>query len=356
MQRVWSKSRLYGVSLAISLAIHALLCCLLIIFAKGFLGEKKPKRLVPRSKEIVVHVVNSVLKKEKKEPLPPSASKAFLRTRRQDEIDDSKKRVATFIGEHDTQAKSSANPVRGASSLLISQEGDKPLHSQHIETTQSLYQSGRVADGLAERGRVVERFPEPFLKEQHTEKSRDRVQKDKPSRNQSMELAKKVDRRTLSQQESRRQQQSLSPKKTSSKLMKKKRHMVSNSFEKFQGNQRKTRIVGSISRRGQSALDVQATPKGRYQAKIGRIIERQWLLQCERNRDHIVPGMLSLRFYVDTKGKVSGIAFEEAVGSNGIEKGFTQRAIRHSDLPAMPPELVREQRGAPIELIYNFYF
>jgi hypothetical protein len=124
----------------------------------------------------------------------------------------------------------------------------------------------------------------------------------------------------------------------------------------FRSEVRKTRLQGSISRRGESSRDVQNTPLGRYQAKLSKAVEREWQRNCIRYRDHITPGMLTIRFLVDEKGEVSSFRFIEVVESSEIEKGFTLKSIQSADIPRMPKEIVRELDGDPLELIYNFFF
>ena len=124
----------------------------------------------------------------------------------------------------------------------------------------------------------------------------------------------------------------------------------------FNAHSRKTKVTGSISRRGKSALNVKNSPLGRYQALVSKAVELQWRRNCEQHRDHIVPGVISLRFYIDKNGKISGIKFQEVIEGNYIEQGFTQRAIRQAKLPRMPKSVLKELNGDPLELIYNFYF
>ena len=98
------------------------------------------------------------------------------------------------------------------------------------------------------------------------------------------------------------------------------------------------------------------SPLGRYQALVSKAVELQWRRNCEQHRDHIVPGVISIRFYVDQSGGVSGIKFQEVIGANFIERGFTQRALRQVELPKMPESVLKELEGESLELIYNFYF
>lgn len=124
----------------------------------------------------------------------------------------------------------------------------------------------------------------------------------------------------------------------------------------FRGNQRKTAIVGSISRTGRSALDVADSPLGRYQAVISRAVELEWQRNCVRHRDFITPGFLTVRFFVETSGKVRTVQFVGNMETGEVQKGFTLNSIRDADIPAMPPTVKKEFEKEPLELIFNFYF
>jgi hypothetical protein len=124
----------------------------------------------------------------------------------------------------------------------------------------------------------------------------------------------------------------------------------------FSGYQRKTVIQGSISRSGRSALDVEDSALGRYQATISRAIELEWQRNCMRYRDSITPGFLTVRFFVDAKGKVRNVQSVGAMQTGQIQKGFTFNSIHDAAIPAMPRELGRDYQEDPLELIFNFYF
>ena len=124
----------------------------------------------------------------------------------------------------------------------------------------------------------------------------------------------------------------------------------------FRGNQRKTELKGSISRSGHSAVDMEAGALGKYQAAIGRAIEKSWQRKMIENRDYILPGSLSLRVVLDPQGKVRSILPVNEFKGGIIQKGFTHSAIREADLPAMPAEVKSELDGDPLELLYNFIF
>jgi hypothetical protein len=124
----------------------------------------------------------------------------------------------------------------------------------------------------------------------------------------------------------------------------------------FSGYQRKAAIVGSISRTGRSALDVVDSPLGRYQAAISRAVEQEWQRNCVRHRDFITPGFLTVRFFVETSGKVRTVRFVGNMETGEVQKGFTLNSIRNADIPAMPPAVKKDYEKEPLELIFNFYF
>jgi outer membrane biosynthesis protein TonB len=124
----------------------------------------------------------------------------------------------------------------------------------------------------------------------------------------------------------------------------------------FRGNQKKTRLEGSISRLGRSALDVEDSALGRYHAAVSRAVEKEWQRNCVRNRDYITPGQLTMRVMLEASGKVRSVGFMEEFGVGNIPKGFTLNSIRDAEIPAMPGELKKQLDGEPLELIYRFNF
>jgi hypothetical protein len=124
----------------------------------------------------------------------------------------------------------------------------------------------------------------------------------------------------------------------------------------FRGNQRKTQLKGSISRRGESSLDVKSGPLGRYNAALSRAIEKAWQREAVANRDYIVPGVIRVRVVLDAEGQVRSVGKVDEFGIGAIQRGFTYRAIREAELPDMPDEVRNELDGDPLELLYNFIF
>jgi hypothetical protein len=124
----------------------------------------------------------------------------------------------------------------------------------------------------------------------------------------------------------------------------------------FRGYQRKTSVTGSISRTGRSALDVEDSPLGRYQATLSRAVELEWQRNCVRHRDFITPGFLTVRFFVEPGGKVRSVQFVGDMETGEVQKGFTLNAIRDAEIPPMPAILRKQYDKEPLELIFRFFF
>ena len=124
----------------------------------------------------------------------------------------------------------------------------------------------------------------------------------------------------------------------------------------FRTESRKTRVEGTISRQGKSSFDVEATAVGRYKARVNRLIETEWQRLCVVHRDHLHPGILTLRFYVDKRGRVTGLRYLDVVRASEMQKGFTMQSVRQPRLPVMPGEVARELEDEPLEFRINFKF
>jgi len=124
----------------------------------------------------------------------------------------------------------------------------------------------------------------------------------------------------------------------------------------FQGNQRRTAMTGSISRNGRSALNVDESAEGRYQALIGKAVELEWQRNCVRHRDFITPGFLTVRFYIEPSGRVRSVHFVGDMETGEVQKGFTLSSIREAEIPAMPKELAEFYEGDAMELVFRFFF
>ncbi|MGL4401377.1 MAG: hypothetical protein ACRCXD_16045 [Luteolibacter sp.] len=285
-----------------------------------------------------------------------------------------------FMGERDTQATSDRRPVPDAPALP-SQAGIDPKNRENLETTESRYQDGSVQSTPTARPQqesppAMPTPPAPVADptladtttpgETQKTPGTDDTRTTPPPREALLEGPNPVDVPVSKpdplvseiKPTPPKTPKSGKPAPTPADQPKPKPTAVAKSVNDpaFSGYQRKTAIVGSISRTGRSALDVVDSPLGRYQAIISRAVEQEWQRNCVRHRDFITPGFLTVRFFVETSGKVRTVQFVGSMETGEVQKGFTLSAIRDADIPPMPAAVKKEFDKEPLELIFNFYF
>lgn len=308
-------------------------------------------------------------------PPPAAASPEFVRTSEDQAA--SRPEKAPFIGERDTQATSDRAPDPTAPPLP-SQAGIEPRHSGDLETTESRYQDGSLASDQSAKPQLESPAmmpappaitPDPTLADTTTPgetketPGTDDTKSAPPPREALLEGPNPVDVPVPQEVPKATEIKPTPPKnpkqgKPAPTPADQPKPAVAKTVTDpaFKGYQRKTAIVGSISRTGRSALDVTDSPLGRYQAIISRAVEQEWQRNCVRHRDFITPGFLTVRFFVETSGKVRTVQFVGTMETGEVQKGFTLNAIRDADIPAMPPAVKKEFEKEPLELIFNFYF
>lgn len=313
----------------------------------------------------------------KAEPPPPASAKKpeFIRTSEDQTATPPEK--PAFIGERDTLATSDRSPDPNAPDTP-SQKGIKPRAPDHIETTESRYQDGSPKSSQAAKPESPPApmptpptpNPDPTLADNATpgENSetpgKDDTQSSPPPRDKLMAGPNPVDV-PVPRDVPKKSEIKPTPPKTAkagkpapkpSELPKPPAAKPVVNDPAFKGYQRKTAIVGSISRTGRSALNVADSALGRYQATISRAVEQEWQRNCVRHRDFITPGYLTVRFFVETNGKVRTVQFVGSMETGEVQKGFTLNSIRDAEIPPMPAALKKEYSKEPLELIFNFYF
>jgi len=282
-----------------------------------------------------------------------------------------------LLGERDTRGASELPATPGVMPNRPAQDGAAPLYAGHVETVNKTYQEGSL--GKDKSGEDTEVPHEASvssgdeLSNEQESSSKSAAEDALPAEDQNKHLAlgEKRPAQQVSQDENvvdkileKEESEADRPKEQTNEIAQKEaeKDLGDGSVDQnpkkdgFSGFSRQTRVTGSITRQGKSALNVRNSPLGRYQALVSEAVELQWRRNCEQHRDHIVPGVISIRFYVAQDGSVSGIKFQEVIGANFIERGFTQRALRQVELPEMPKSVQEELKGESLELIYNFYF
>ncbi len=278
-----------------------------------------------------------------------------------------------FIGERNTQATSDRAPDLAAPPLP-SQAG---MDREDLETTESRYQDGRLGSGQPSKpqeampvlpaeavARKSDSEGETISEESTTSPEADAFKSTPAPEEKLLKGTSSVDVPVPKRPEESNEIKPTTTKhpKNGESTTKTTENQKTAAASKpitdpaFAGYQRKAAIVGSISRTGRSALSVADSPLGRYQALISRAVELEWQRNCVRHRDFITPGFLTVRFFVETSGKVRTVQFLGQMETGEVQKGFTLNSIRDADIPAMPAAVKKDFDKEPLELIFNFYF
>jgi len=121
----------------------------------------------------------------------------------------------------------------------------------------------------------------------------------------------------------------------------------------FQRQARPTRISGSVSNRGRSAVAALATPLGRYRKQISDAIGSSWYHHIGSRMDLFSYGTVSVVFTIDRNGK----ARRPRVLSNSSNESFeivTLESILRAEIPPIPPDILPTLEGGQIEIDYTF--
>jgi hypothetical protein len=368
-----SQAKLWLMAFVLSAALNAVILVVIGLWLVAAMIIQPPSRAEP-ALETIALIVPSM------EPAPPDGAAeagvldrpdapSFARTS-PDQAEEAPE-SPDFIGERNTRATSDATP-RPDGPDLPSQQGREPRWEDEIETTESNYQDGELANDrsaepaappmAAEAAAAEPAEPEiapvpadptsasveaPIEKERIAEGPVpvDRMVKDSPE----TEEAPKPTPAERAEEGKEKQEETAKPAEAA-------KPASDPDSPGFRGNQSKTRLEGSISRTGRSALNVEDSVLGRYHASVSRAVEKEWQRNCVRNRDYITPGQLTMRVMLEPTGKVRSVGFVEEFGVGNIPKGFTLNSIRDAEIPAMPAELKKQLDGEPLELIYRFNF
>jgi hypothetical protein len=319
--------------------------------------ETPPSASVAASKPVaIIHAIPA----EDATAAETSKRQAFARTS-PDQTGTPEEKPA-FIGERDTRSASDRTPVASAPPLP-SQAGIEPRDKTDIETTESDYQDGELTEDNTTAPtpeEVAASAPSPAPAQETTPTA---AASSPPPREVLLEGPNPVDvqvpRETGTGEEIKptpKPQPAEAQNTPPAPTVLEQPRLAASDKPAFRGFQRKTAIVGSISRTGRSSLDVEDTALGRYQAAISRAVELEWQRNCVRHRDFITPGFLTVRFFVETGGKVRSVQFVGDMETGEVQKGFTLNSIRDASIPPMPSTIRKEYAEEPLELVFRFYF
>ena len=106
----------------------------------------------------------------------------------------------------------------------------------------------------------------------------------------------------------------------------------------YQPYKERTRMAGSITNRGTSAVNAVGTPLGRYEKILFDAIGSHWYAYIERKADLVSLGTTRVSFWIDRSGRVKDLK----VLSNDSNEAFANvclQAILDSKLPPIPEDV-----------------
>ena len=124
----------------------------------------------------------------------------------------------------------------------------------------------------------------------------------------------------------------------------------------FRTAERKTRSSGRFIFGKGAALNVEATPRGQYEADIYRRVAHQWYIACDDHRGDIIPGRITISLRINRQGRLINMSLIHRRGASVSQQSFTFAAIRRAALPPMPDAVKQDIVGELLELIFTFHF
>ena len=126
--------------------------------------------------------------------------------------------------------------------------------------------------------------------------------------------------------------------------------------EGFRTNENRTRSTGHYTIGRHAALNVEATPRGEYEAEIYRRIAYHWYRECDEHCGDIIPGRITVSLRLLRNGSIANMDLINRRGASVSQQSFTFAAIRSASLPPMPAAVQKTFSGDKLELIFDFNF
>jgi len=376
--------------------VHLLLFLLLVFLAVSYLMDRRleVEEPVVEKNETVVSLSPEFFQRVAEPPpvVEPVVEKRqqFARTNEAQEVEELKTQTR-YIGERSTQAASELDATDSALAVPT-QVGEEPKRPEQLETIDDQFADGvngltsqSPEDQEASEQPVEDAVPDPaelspppppavedLVDESESSEAKSEDKKEKASEQEQSyletqnALERPKEKKEVNDLKSEENQEEKIEEKVNERpkppvvdenTSPERRQVSGGSSAAASGSEvKKTAVQGNISRRGTSSLAVQKTALGRYQASIGRAVEKEWQKNCLQYREHITPGYLTVRFIVNAKGEVTSLDFVESSQSGNIQNGFTLISIQNADIPKMPQDLIKAQDGRPIDMIFSFSF
>ena len=121
----------------------------------------------------------------------------------------------------------------------------------------------------------------------------------------------------------------------------------------FQPQKMQGKIAGSISNRGKSGVNARGTPLGRYQKIVADSVQSRWYYYIQQHMDLLRVGEAHIKFAVKTDGRVDDVE----VASNTANEMFGMdcvQSITKAELPPIPPDVASLLDDGRLEIEFTF--
>lgn len=117
---------------------------------------------------------------------------------------------------------------------------------------------------------------------------------------------------------------------------------------------RTSKVKGTISSRGEDAVNAAETPMGRYMRAVTSAVEKKWHVYRKKNADAVTFGNLKLRFFVTKRGKPEDFEVLSKPAESDVRMtDFTLRAIKDAEIPPIPSDLLPMLEKERVEIEYD---
>jgi outer membrane biosynthesis protein TonB len=129
-----------------------------------------------------------------------------------------------------------------------------------------------------------------------------------------------------------------------------------NPASNYRAQKQETRIAGSISNRGPSALNTVGTPLGRYQKQMYDAVGARWYQHTSQKRDLISIGTTRLTFSIDRSGRVINLRVAENTANEAFASVCLQ-SVQELKMPPIPEDVASTlpPEGLQEELTFIMY-
>lgn len=123
--------------------------------------------------------------------------------------------------------------------------------------------------------------------------------------------------------------------------------------KRYQEMLEKTRIEGSISRRGPAGVNAKSGPLGRYQGDMSKQVSSRWSYELKDNPEMLSLSNVKLRWYVQADGRISNVQVIDD-GGDRYHADACVKAVLKTKLPPLPPEVSSRLKDGRLEVVFSF--